>query len=282
MPMSGSEPGEPTASPYNLADVPTVEDYCRAFAATQSLLEGNNRYIDILRFHYCAPNHTVTATQVAHEMDWHGHGAANLHYGKYAGELCRLLGRSPGKLIAQQPGLETVDLAILATFGGGTPTHELVTWTLLPQVVQAVEELGWVTRDGAYSKRLPAYADPTPLATPDEYRKALLVVRDKHRISERDLKMLRAHYRADRHTITAGQLAAALEFKDGAAANLHYGKLAHKLSDALGIEPSKRVNGTVAWWRVIAYGPADRELGDHFEWTMRPELVAALQAMKWA
>lgn len=126
------------------------------------------------------------------------------------------------------------------------------------------------------------YTDAEPLAAPEEYRVALRAVRDKHGISERELAMLRAHCRADDHTITATELAVAAGYKDYSSANLYYGKFARRLSDALGIEPSKRRSGSIAWWRVLAYGRTDQEVGEHFEWTMRPEFVETLQAMKWA
>lgn len=129
---------------------------------------------------------------------------------------------------------------------------------------------------------LPEYSDADPLATPEEYRVALRAVRDKHTISDRELTMLRAHCRADDHTITAADLAVAAGYKDTSSANLYYGKFARRLSDALGIEPSERRKGSVAWWRVLAFGRADQDAGEDFEWIMRPELVETLQAMKWA
>ena len=54
------------------------------------------------------------------------------------------------------------------------------------------------------------------------------------------------------------------------------------IAESLGIEPSERRKGSVAWWRVLAFGRADQDAGEDFEWIMRPELVETLQAMKWA
>lgn len=96
--------------------------------------------------------------------------------------------------------------------------------------------------------------------------------------------MLRAHCHAPNHTITATQLAQAAGFENYGAANLHYGTLAHWVADELGFTPDQRPNQTYRWWRAIASGKAGSEesTDGHFEWTMRPALVEALQSMRLA
>ncbi len=126
------------------------------------------------------------------------------------------------------------------------------------------------------------FSDTTAIATPEQYRAALLAVRD--RMSDAHLAMLQAHCRAPDHTITATRLAEAAGLATYSAANLRYGTFAHWLADALGYAPDPRPSGAVRWWPALAYGKAGPEgaLDGHFEWVMRPELVATLQSMRWA
>lgn len=50
---------------------------------------------EMLRIHLAAPDRMISARHLARAIgfsDWHG---ANLHYGKFAGKLCKELGVSP-------------------------------------------------------------------------------------------------------------------------------------------------------------------------------------------
>jgi hypothetical protein len=128
------------------------------------------------------------------------------------------------------------------------------------------------------------YTNPARIATAEQFKTALLAIRDKSSISPRQLGMLRAHCRAPDHTITAAQLADAVRLSSFGVANLQYGKFAHAVADQLGFESNKRPNGTTRWWFTLAVGREGTEETEdgRFEWVMRPELVKALQAMKWA
>jgi hypothetical protein len=53
-------------------------------------------------------------------------------------------------------------------------------------------------------------------------------------LTDTDLKLLVAHHNAPGHTATAEQLAHAMGWKDYRAVNVHYGAMAHRVSDLLG------------------------------------------------
>src|SRR6266536_3149827 len=128
------------------------------------------------------------------------------------------------------------------------------------------------------------YADTGPIATTDEFKAALLATRDWIGISPTQLQMLQAQCRAPDSTISAAQLAEQLKFKNFAAARLQYGTLARAVAEKLGYAPPQKGKGPVRWWCALSIGQDGYEdtANGQFKWVMRPELVAALRAMKWA
>lgn len=129
-----------------------------------------------------------------------------------------------------------------------------------------------------------AYSDPTRIATAEQFKAALLAVRDEVPDMMPYSAMLRAHCRAPKHTISSAQLAKELGYASHASANMQYGTLAHLVCDALHCTLPPTPSGDPHWWRTLAYGNHGKPVTDdgHYEWTMRPELVQALQEMKWA
>jgi hypothetical protein len=124
----------PSASD-NLADLPSVSAYKAAFLKCRGpgLTE---MQLKMLKFHYHATAHTVTAGQLAEGVGYPSYSTANLQYGTYAGRLCTALGRNPA-----------FQVAILARFSDGDqPGMEFVKWTMHPEVVAALEQLGWVRK----------------------------------------------------------------------------------------------------------------------------------------
>ena len=109
--------------------------------------------------------------------------------------------------------------------------------------------------------------------------------------------MLRAHLNAPDHLISATKLAEAAGYAGYEGANLHYGKLGYAIGEEIGFKPPKRLDGTEIWTCVIARDPSlDTEFPDtslveavqrnvedgaHFEWQMRPQVVAALRALNF-
>ena len=128
------------------------------------------------------------------------------------------------------------------------------------------------------------FSDPAPIATAEQFKAALLSVRDRIGITPKDLAMLRAHCRAPHHITTAGQLAQATGYPNHSTANLHYGTFAHRVADALKFRPGPFSDGRPHWWLTLASGndEAPQTEDGHYEWIMRPELVQALEEMKWA
>ena len=122
------------------------------------------------------------------------------------------------------------------------------------------------------------------IATTQEFKAALLATRDWMGISPTQLQMLQAQCRAPDCTITATQIAAELGLKSPAAARLEYAAFARAVADKLGYEPPRVGKRPVRWWSALSVGRAGTDdSGDgNFEWIMRPELVTALRAMKWA
>lgn len=126
------------------------------------------------------------------------------------------------------------------------------------------------------------YSDPTPIATVEQFKAALLALRDRIGISPKHLAMLVAHCRAPSHTISTARLAEEVDYPDHNTVNMQYGKLAHDVADALHYRPGPFSSGDPHWWRTLANGKDSApQTDDGYEWIMRPELVQALQEMRW-
>jgi hypothetical protein len=121
-----------------------------------------------------------------------------------------------------------------------------------------------------------------PIATPDQFKCALLALRDKN-LPEAHLTMLKTQCKCEDGKITSTKLAEAAGYENYNAANLQYGTLAFNLAGFLGYTPPKRKDGSFMWWTTLSYsldGNSDPETGQ-FQFIMRPELMAALREMKW-
>ena len=122
------------------------------------------------------------------------------------------------------------------------------------------------------------------VGTAEQFKKALLAVRDKN-LPPSHLAMLRAQCRAPNATMTATQLAAAVDYENYNAANLQYGTLAFNVASVLGFVPEiQRADGSPCWWTTLSYSNENNaeENTGHFQFIMRPELIAALREMRWA
>ncbi len=121
-----------------------------------------------------------------------------------------------------------------------------------------------------------------PIATVEQFKRALLSLRDKG-LPETHLTMLKAQAKAEGGMITSTKLAEVAGYENYNAANLQYGTLGFNLGAFIDYAPPKRKNGTLKWWTVLSYstdGNSEPETG-HFQFVMRPELLSALQEMKW-
>ena len=124
--------------------------------------------------------------------------------------------------------------------------------------------------------------ESAPIATVEQYKRALLSLRDK-RLPDTHLTMLKAQAKADGGMITSTKLAEVAGYKNYNAANLQYGTLGFNLGAFINYTPPKRKDGTFMWWTVLSYSidnNAEPDTG-YFQFIMRPELLSALQEMKW-
>jgi len=91
-------------------------------------------------------------------------------------------------------------------------------------------------------------------------------------------EMLLLNFYSPGHTITPQTMAAAKEWKNFNAANLHYGALSGKVSEEMGFElPDKR-------YKVSFFCEFDDiEVKEEWEvgWIMRPELVEAVKQLRF-
>ncbi len=122
---------------------------------------------------------------------------------------------------------------------------------------------------------------PTEIPSAARFKEALLALRP---INDNHLKMLREHFRAPGHRLTATQLAEAAGYADYGAANLQYGKLGREIGEYLSFPPPLvSDDGQPYYTSVLASGERGTGTGAdaHYVWTMRPELIAALSELPW-
>lgn len=96
-------------------------------------------------------------------------------------------------------------------------------------------------------------------------------------LSDVDLTLLRYHYQMPHHTATATQLGQLLGYLKYTAVNLHYARIAKKISKFTGKYPFKGESGKYYWWSLLTtVEPIDR-----FEpWTLRKIVIDAIEELK--
>jgi putative restriction endonuclease len=88
----------------------------------------------MINVHYQAPDHTLTALQMANALGYPHYSVSNGNYGK--------LGRLVGNNLDWTPPCDSdLGVAVLCNFAKAKD-HWL--WIMRPEVVEAVERLGWV------------------------------------------------------------------------------------------------------------------------------------------
>ena len=107
-------------------------------------------------------------------------------------------------------------------------------------------------------------------AEADEYLEALpnseyLRALRELRLSENDLRMLRANYSAPHSTVTAKQMAELVGYKSFGASNIHYGKLGRRVASSLGVSLE---------YPILSLVTMDWPSG---EWTLRVQVAEALE-----
>ena len=96
------------------------------------------------------------------------------------------------------------------------------------------------------------FNDSTPIATPGQYRAALLAVRQ--RMTDVHLKLLQAHCRSDGHATSTDRLAEAVGMATASSAKTAYSNYAHWIAD-------ERFRGAIA----EALGHERSGIGDYVD-----------------
>lgn len=134
------------SDPCNLREVPAVEAYTAALAACKGGMTANQ--LLMLRAHYRAPRHTVTAGDLGREVGYRRPRAgANLQYGKFALSIRKFLERTGcGPMRDNGSSRLRLQVSVLVAFGT-QDAPERILWRLHPSVASALERLGWFDTD---------------------------------------------------------------------------------------------------------------------------------------
>ncbi len=108
--------------------------------------------------------------------------------------------------------------------------------------------------------------------TADDYVSAF----NKLKIETYHLRMLQANYNASNRTLTATELAKAVGYEDYGAANLHYGKLGHRVGMLLGWEPLPKYKLEV----LVDFKKPDQE-HQEWRWVLKPKVAEAMERLGW-
>ncbi len=125
------------------------------------------------------------------------------------------------------------------------------------------------------------WARPRPLkARPSivDYENAMVAIA----LSAKERRILSLHANSAFRSVTMSKIAVeVLNSKSASAANLIYGKLAHKIADELNWEVDRREDQTPIWMSVIAEGwqPSRRP---EYEWVMIPSLQSAVLSAEFS
>jgi predicted HNH restriction endonuclease len=111
------------------------------------------------------------------------------------------------------------------------------------------------------------------IGTVDDYVGAFQTIK----LGEREKRMLHAHAHTEGRTLTATQIANAAGYEGHQQTNSQYGKLARRVAEAAGLARIDGEDGEDAWTFALATG--EREEGEHWRWTMHPEVFDALRSL---
>lgn len=162
-------------------------------------------------------------------------------------------------LVSQVDTIDILPETVINTQSSGAPISEDVARALEEKVDEAASGL----------------SNPVPDA--ERFAAALREMESAGRLSDDDRDMLVCHYNAPDFTLTGRQMSALMGW-GGQSANRFYGGLGRRVSEQLGWVPSEREGYDGFYVSGLILG--DRPTGA-FEWTMRPQLVRALELLNW-
>lgn len=113
--------------------IPAAAEFRAAFLALRPYPD---KHLQFLKFHYAAPDFTITATDLAKAVGYAKHNAINLQYGKLAQRFCDHFGQTPEKP-------ETPLSILVSDYTTADKSNEDARLTLRPEVVEALAGLSW-------------------------------------------------------------------------------------------------------------------------------------------
>ena len=119
----------------------TTEQYIEAFGS----LEVNDMQRKLIVLNYDAPEYTISAHDMALKMEFAGMAAANLKYGTFAKKFCEYFG--------------VITNWQVEIFCWSEKRDEGELWILRPNVVLALEKIGWVTPKVEWSNAIQEIED---------------------------------------------------------------------------------------------------------------------------
>ncbi len=119
--------------------------------------------------------------------------------------------------------------------------------------------------------------DTVPYPGDEEYKRALKFNLEK--FSAKQCLMLDAHMKARAHKLSGDELAAAAGLSSWSLAKNQYAKVGKMLGESMLFQPCDRVAGSPLWFQLIAVTEEDETLGPEAKWSMRTQLVAALDTV---
>ncbi len=172
----------------NKTTVPSVEEFKRALLGIEASLPKAHREMLLVNYH--AANRTITTAQLAKAVGYKSYDGVIRQYAKFGDHLCDFLEYEPTTTMGK------ADCVWASVLTDSPPARSIDEWewTLRPEIVQALEELGWVdereTSDDEFGNA-------------DDYFKAFQALEENGKgIHERHLALLKAHFDAPNHTAT--------------------------------------------------------------------------------
>jgi hypothetical protein len=134
-----------------------------------------------------------------------------------------------------------------------------------------------------FSSQLQTYKKPSKckinqLPSVDEYVAGLKKIKNKNRVTNLQIELLRQQYYAPHRSVTAPALAKLVNASSHSVVNSMYGKLGHTFCDETGLEAAKAGDGIVRWWTVWSLG---YQTNEGFLWEMHLEVAKALEELGW-
>ena len=128
---------------YKLQNIPSITDYVKALKALDTKVKDAHKRL--FRAHYRAPNRAATAKQLAEWAEIQGgYTQVNSLYGRLGHKLCDELGIKPELRPDDKHRWWSV-------WSSGWQDSSGFIWQMLPEVLEALERLGWVEPDAFVS-----------------------------------------------------------------------------------------------------------------------------------